>query len=366
MVSLPLAVLVVLGLMAGVSVWLAHRLGVRSSQVELARLQGSHDALQTQWAQREQLDSTLTPLRVAMSELAEQVHSAERARVSALSGLSEQMLAVGRQVDSATQGVTEQAQMISRALAGTQSQGTWGEMQLRRLVESAGMLEHVHFDQQVTIRSDDTTVRPDMVIDIGSGRTVVVDAKVSLDAFLTPDATDEQRAAAHAAAVGEHVTRLSGKNYWKAAGTPEFVILFLPSEHMLSVALRERPALLQSAFDKKVVLATPTTLMATLRSVSWAWQQADMADQAREVLEAGQLLYRRLTTMTGHLTKTGKSLNDAVDAYNSMLASLDARVLPAARRLGQLSVPEGEEPQVRSIDVRARTAETAEHALDTG
>ena len=152
-------------------------------------------------------------------------------------------------------------------------------------------------------------------------------------------------------------------------GTPEFVIMFLPSEHMLGVALRERPELLQSAFERKVVLATPTTLMATLRSVSWAWQQAAMADQARDVLDAGRQVHERLTTMAGHVGRLGKSLADSVTQYNQFVGSLDSRVMPSVRRLAQMTAPEAEVATLTEIDVRPRSLQVEESGdaiRDTG
>jgi DNA recombination protein RmuC len=242
-------------------------------------------------------------------------------------------------------------------------------MQLRRLVEASGMLEHVHFVEQLSVVDDDAVLRPDMVIELGEGRRVVVDAKVSLDAFLDPDIDPQEQAQRHAAAVADHVNRLSSKQYWRAVDTPEFVIMFLPAEHMLGVALQARPDLLQSAFDKKIVLATPTTLMATLRSISWAWQQAAMAQEACEVLAAGRQVHDRLTVMGTHIARLGKHLGDAVTGYNQFIGSFDSRVMPSARRLAQLAAPEAEVLELPEIDVRARTVVSLEDqgvTRDTG
>lgn len=350
-----------------------YRLGAASARPLVAELEGRCAALGEQLQTRGTLDATLQPLQQAMTTLSEQVDHAERRRVAAMTGLSENMVAVGRQVGESTKDVQEQARRITQALSRTQNQGTWGEMQLRRLVEASGMIDHVHFVEQHGVHEDDTTLRPDMLIDLAEGRRVVVDAKVSLDAFLDPGLDEQAQAQRHAAAVADHVTRLSSKRYWKAVGTPEFVIMFLPAEHMLGVALRERPDLLQSAFDRKVVLATPTTLMATLRSISWAWQQAAMAGQARDVLHAGQLVHERLQTMSNHLNRLGKSIGDAVGQYNQFIGSLDSRVLPAARRLAQLAAPEAEIIELAEVDLRPRTvavpqpSESADDAAqDTG
>ncbi len=341
-------------LLVGILLFLAYRSGVRSGAPRIAELEGRCTTLAEQIQTRGELDQTLKPLQQAMTTLQQQVDSAERARVGAISGLSEQLLNVGREVGVATKDVREQAQRITQALSRTQHQGTWGEMQLRRLVEASGMLNHVHFTEQTTVHDGDQRLRPDMLVELGQGRTVVVDAKVSLDAFLDPDIDPEAQSAMHAAAVAEHVARLSSKQYWKATGTPEFVILFLPAEHMLGVALRAKPDLLQSAFDRKVVLATPTTLMATLRSISWAWQQVEMADQAYEVLAAGREVHDRLLTMQNHIARVGKGLTDAVGSYNQFIGSLDSRVMPAARRLAEKVAPEADISEPAEIDVRPR------------
>jgi DNA recombination protein RmuC len=339
-----------------VSLLLAYRFGAASARTRVAGLEGERSALTEQLQARATLDATLAPLQQAMATLSQQVDTAERAREAALTGLSEKVMTVGQQVGDATKDVQQQAQRITQALSRTQIQGTWGEMALRRLVESAGMLDHVHFVEQSTVSTEEAALRPDMIINLSEGRQVVVDAKVSLDAFLDPATDDDAQARLHASAVADHVTRLSAKRYWKAVGTPEFVVMFLPSESMLGIALRAKPDLLQTAFERKIVLATPTTLMATLRSVSWAWQQAAMADQARDVLAAGREVHDRLTTMGGHIARLGKVLGDAVGNYNQFIGSLDSRVMPAARRLAQLAAPDAEVLELAEVDVRPRTA----------
>lgn len=369
MVTITPVWLVFAALVLAVGAFVAYRLGAASARPRIAELEGRCAALAEQAQARGSIDATLQPLRQAMADLTQQVDSAERSRVAAIAGLSERLVTVGQQVGEATKDVTAQAQRITQALSRTHNQGTWGEMQLRRLVEAAGMLEHVHFVEQHTVTEEAGQLRPDMVISLSEGRQVVVDAKVSLDAFLDPDLDEQAIAARHAAAVTDHITRLSSKKYWKAVGTPEFVILFLPAEHMLGVALRERPDLLHTAFDRKIVLATPTTLMATLRSVSWAWQQAAMADQARDVLAAGKQVHERLSTMAGHLERLGKSLADSVGQYNQFVGSLDSRVLPSARRLAQMTDPDADVVSITEIDVRPRTVQIDERGdaiRDTG
>lgn len=356
MITMSAAWALLVAVLLSFALVLAYRLGVASLRPTVRSLTAQSDA-------RQAMESTLQPLQQAMTSLQVRVDEAERARVDTLGRLSEQVLSVGREVTQATRDVQGQAQRITQALSRTQGQGAWGEMQLRRLVEAAGMLDHVHFLEQVGL--EDGALRPDMIIDLGSERRVVVDAKVTVDAFLDPDLDEAGQGRLHAAAVAEHINRLAAKAYWKAAGSPEFVIMFLPAEHMLGVALQERPDLLQTAFAKKVVLATPTTLMATLRSVSWAWQQAAMAGQAREVLHAGELVHQRLITMTTHLARLGKDLGDAVTGYNQFVGSLETRVMPAARRLADLAALEGDLVDATEIDVRPRTL-ALEVPHDTG
>ena len=354
MVSItPLWLLILLTVVVAALI-IAHRLGAASMRVTVAELRGQCRTLTEQLHERGEIDATLQPLQQAMSALQQRVDQAEVSRTTTLTRLSENVLTVGRQVNEATRDVQEQAHRITQALSRTQNQGSWGEMQLRRLVEASGMLEHVHFVEQLSMTDDDALLRPDMVIDLGGGRKVVVDAKVSLDAFLDPEADPQVQAQTHAAAVADHVNRLASKQYWRAVDTPEFVIMFLPAEHMLGVALQARPDLLQVAFDKKIVLATPTTLMATLRSISWAWQQAAMAQEAREVLAAGRQVHDRLSVMGGHIARLGKHLGDAVTGYNQFVGSFDSRVMPSARRLAQLAAPEAQVIELPEVDVRPR------------
>lgn len=354
--SFPLAWFTVFVALGAVVAALAYRLGRAAERSAVLELTGRCRSLEEQLAARRELESTLLPLRQAMSDLSDKVDTAERDRVRALSGLQQQVLSVGREVGEATKDVHQQARRITEALSRTQNQGAWGEMQLRRLLEASGMLPHVHFVEQAGVSDEDRRLRPDVVVDLGEGRRVVVDAKVSLDAFLDPDLDPDAAAAQHGRAVADHVTRLAGKQYWKAVGTPEFVILFLPAEHMLGIALRAQPDLLHTAFERKVVLATPTTLMATLRTVSWAWRQAAMADQARDVLEAGRAIHQRLSTMGAHVARMGKALEDAVEGYNSFIGSLDSRVMPLARRISEVVAPEDGSVDLSPVDVRARSA----------
>jgi DNA recombination protein RmuC len=294
--------------------------------------------LQRERTTKSELERKMQPLESAVAQLGKQHSDAERSQQRAQAELREQVTAMGRDFNDASKGVQEEARRLNRALSRSEKRGTWGEMQLHRLVESAGMLNHVHYVEQDHTATDSGTRRPDMVVDLAGGRRIVVDSKVSLDAFLNLDSADGEAEAlqAHADAVSKHVRELSSKAYWKLYDSPEFVVMFLPAEGLLSAALEAKPALLQSAFDANVVLATPTTLLAVLRTISYAWQQAEVASQAKQIHQEGLELHKRLKTMAGHFAVLGGSLGKTVDSFNKTVSSMEARVLPAARRFESL------------------------------
>ena len=252
---------------------------------------------------------------------------------------------------------------LSTALRKPQVRGRWGELHLRRAVELAGLVDRCDFTEQV--RLADGAQRPDLVVHLVGRRSVVVDAKVPLDAYL--DATsapdDDERAAhlaRHARQLRQHVDQLSGKAYWRALPeTPEFVVLFVPAESFLAAALETDPALIDYAAARQVVLATPTTLIALLRTVAHGWSHEVLADQAREIQRLGRELHGRLISMTGHLDNVGRSLNAAVGHYNQAVGSLESRVLVAARRFSELSVTDEELPAPRQVEATTRSLDTS-------
>ncbi|MGH3445257.1 MAG: DNA recombination protein RmuC [Nocardioidaceae bacterium] len=231
---------------------------------------------------------------------------------------------------------------LSTALRRPQVRGRWGEMHLRRAVELAGMVARCDFSEQVTMVGDEGRQRPDMVVHLAGGKQVVVDAKVPLEAFLDATSADDDQArethlARHARQLREHVDTLAAKAYWRSLpATPEFVVLFVPGESFLSAALEAEHGLIEYAAERQVVLATPTTLIALLRTVAHAWTEARLGDTAREIHALGRELHTRLATMGGHLDKLGRSLTTAVGAYNSAVGSLETRVLVSARKFGDL------------------------------
>ena len=222
--------------------------------------------------------------------------------------------------------------------------GRWGEHQLRRIVEAAGLLEHCDFEEQVTGATDDSVVRPDLVVRLHGGRQVVVDAKVPFDAYLgameaRDDAARGTYLTHHARQLRAHVDALGAKNYWTAfEPSPEFVVLFVPADTFLDAALQRDPTLLEHAFARNVVLATPATLIALLRTVAYAWRQEALTRNAVAVHTLGRELYSRLSTMGDHLARVGTSLGGAVASYNKAVGSLEARVMVSARKLAELGV----------------------------
>jgi DNA recombination protein RmuC len=241
-------------------------------------------------------------------------------------------------------------------------------MQLRRVVEMAGMLAHCDFVEQTTVQADGQTLRPDLIINLPGGKHVVVDAKAPLTAFLDAyEATDEDQRAAHlqthARLLREHVRKLSAKSYWSQfPSAPDFVFLFLPGEHFLNAALEAEPGLIEQGVNQSVLIATPTTLIALLRAVAYGWQQEKVADGARAVAELGRELHDRLAKYAEHIQLVGKRLNSTVEAYNASVGSLEGRVLVTARRFEEHGAIGGgrEIGLLEPIDVHARDVRVAE------
>jgi DNA recombination protein RmuC len=255
---------------------------------------------------------------------------------------------------------------LATALRKPHTRGRWGELHLRRAVELAGLTERCDFDEQVSARDDDGILRPDLVVHLAGDKHVVVDSKVPLDAFLdaTEADTDEEREhhlARHSRQLRTHVEALAKKRYWESFDpAPEFVVLFVPGEAFLSAALDVEPGLLDDAAAKRVILATPTTLIALLRTVAYAWTQEILADQAKEIHDHARLLHSRLSTMGSHLDKLGRSLKAAVGSYNDTIGSLESRVMVTARKLQELGVTEDDLPAAEPIEIAPRALSAPE------
>jgi DNA recombination protein RmuC len=288
-----------------------------------------------------------------LDRLSDQVHELELHRASWQGQLRQHVDDLQRETRS-----------LSTALRRPQVRGRWGELHLRRAVELAGLVERCDFTEQV--RLEDGALRPDLVVHLVGDRQLVVDAKVPLDAYLDATSTDDEAARAdalrrHARQVRQHVDGLSSKQYWRALDrTPEFVVLFVPAESFLAAALEADPGLIDHAAARQVVLASPTTLIALLRTVAQGWSHEALADQAREIHRLGRDLHDRLGTLTGHLDQVGRSLNAAVGHYNTAVGSLESRVLVAARRFTELSVVDEELGSPRQVESAARTVAPVE------
>ena len=311
---------------------------------------------------QEAVARAVAPLHDTLRRYESRVAELEHARVDAYAELREQVRAM-----STVSGElrTETKQLVA-ALRAPQVRGRWGEHQLRRIVEAAGMLEHCDFNEQVTAATDHQGVRPDLVVRLHGGRTVVVDAKAPFDAYLTAmEARDERgrdtHLDAHARHLRAHVDGLAAKTYWAAFdSTPEFVVLFVPADPFLDVALQRDPTLLEHAFSRNIVLATPATLVALLRTVAYAWRQEALARNAVAVHTLARELYGRLSTLGDHVGKLGASLSGAVTAYNRAVGSLEARVLVSARKLAELGVSDQELATPAQVEVAPRQPQAPE------
>ncbi len=267
-------------------------------------------------------------VRDSLDRLHDQLRDMAQHGVSWQSQLKQQV----DEVRHSTDVLRRETTALSTALRKPQVRGRWGELHLRRVVELAGLVDRCDFDEQVSTVHDGSALRPDLVVRLAGGKQVVVDAKVPLDAFLDAcavepgpdsDAVRDGHLARHARQLRQHVDTLAGKTYWRALQpTPEFVVLFVPGESFLSAALEAEPTLLEYAADRQVVLATPTTLIALLRTVAYAWTQEALADKARDIHALGRDLYERLGSMGAHLDKLGRSLTSAVRRNNKAVGSL--------------------------------------------
>ncbi len=315
-------------------------------------------------ARRQQaIDALVLPLRESLTKVEGQLKTVERERIDSYRSLVEQ---VGTMRQTSEQLKIETAQLVT-ALRAPQVRGRWGEMQLRRVVESAGMVEHCDFSEQLTAHTaDGTSLRPDLVVHLAGGKRVVVDAKVAFNGYLEAmeardDVTKATRLRAHARHLRTHIDQLGAKSYWEHfAPTPEFVVMFVPADAFLNAALEEDPALQEHAFARNVVIATPATLIALLRTISYTWRQEALARNAAQIHALGRELHGRLATMGGHMSKLGGQLNNAVKAFNESVSSLESRVLVTARKLSDLQVTDEQLLGPRQVELVTRQVQAPE------
>ena len=318
-------------------------------------------------SRRSAVEQMVEPLRQTLARVEAQLRETEAARQSSHAALTEQV----KFATATSEQLRTQTQALVTALRRPEARGRWGEMQLRRVVELAGMSARCDFDEQVTVTDGDgAAARPDMVIRLAGGKNIVVDSKVSLAAYLEAAETGDEeirqaRLAAHGRHVKDHVDRLAAKSYWSALSpAPEFVVLFIPGEAFLAPALEREPALLEYAIARRVHLATPTTLVTMLRTAQYAWQQEALSENARAVFDLGRELYDRLNGLGGHVEAVGKSLASAVGAYNRAVGALEGRVLVTARKLNQLGVTDAALAGPGPVEVSPRALSAPELLTD--
>ncbi len=316
---------------------------------------------------REAVNTLIKPLEEALKRYETQAQTLERTRQEAYGGLREQLTTLAK----TTQQLQHESQHLVSALRRPQARGRWGELTLRRVVELAGMSEHCDYAEQVSIQDEEARFQPDMVVRLPGGRQVIVDAKTPLNAYLDAieSSDDESRRTLltqHVSQMRDHMGQLSSKRYWeKLPEACDFVVMFIPGESFLAAALEQDRSLIEDGMENRVVIATPTTLVALLRAIAYGWRQEQITKNAMEVARIGRETYERIQAFLGHVETTRKHLTNSVFAFNRMLGSLEGRILPSLRRFRELGATGGEElPVLEPIEQTPRRIELASEATD--